>query len=406
MQHIRSFLHRAHELWMAKRHYLAALAVFFNGILIFKTVYGLPIDLLSVFNVSNFSEENLALLTNAPWFMLGVLLVLNSLGLMFKARTAWTMSITLLLITFVFTLHFFPNLHQSIWLCSGTLIFLWLLKNDFQQSSATAGGIFAAISFLLLVIYATYGTLYFGDGFQPKIDNLLTAFYFSMVTMTTVGYGDILPVSDPARMFTISVIIAGITVFATSVTTIFGPLIRGGINRLVKGNNRHMNRENHYIVCGTSMMAMNTISQLSQRGLPVTIITTRGEDDFAQINLSLEGKFDIISGDSSDSGVLKKAGVEHCRALLALTDSDADNAFIVLSAKDISHDVKTVLIVNDSKNITKLKKVQPDIVLSLQLFGSEVLARMLNGEQINNDMLISMLFSGNEDLFSATTAAK
>ncbi len=376
-----------------------ALAVLLNGLLIFKTVYGTSSNIIELLHIANFSEASITALTNAPWFMLGVFLVLNSIGLVFRARIAWVMSLVLLVTTLLFTFHFIPDQQHSINLCIFTLGLLLLLRKDFTRSSATAGGIFSLITFVILVAYATYGSLYFGDGFAPKIDNIMTAFYFSMVTMTTVGYGDILPVSEAARLFTISVIISGITVFATSVTTIFGPLIRGGLDKLVKGNKTLMKREDHFIVCGTSMMAMNTINQLHQRGLDVTIITVRPEDEFAMIEQSLEGKFDIISGDSSDSAVLKKAGLENCRAILALAENDADNAFILLSARDLSADVKTVVIVNDSKNINKIKMVQPDIILSPQLFGSEVLARMLNGEEIDNKVLISMLLNSGHGIF-------
>lgn len=134
----------------------------------------------------------------------------------------------------------------------------------------------------------------------------MTAFYFSIETMTTVGYGDIVPVSEAARLFTISVIISGITVFATSMTSIFGPLISGGLNRLVKGNKHTMNRKDHFIVCGHSILAINTILQLKQRGQNVTVITNLSEDEANQLEQRLGGKFDIISGDSNDSAVLKK----------------------------------------------------------------------------------------------------
>ncbi len=228
----------------------------------------------------------------------------------------------------------------------------------------------------------------------------MTAFYFSIETMSTVGYGDIVPVSESARLFTISVIISGITVFATSMTSIFGPLIRGGFNKLVKGNNHTMHRKDHFIVCGHSILAINTILQLNQRGQNVTVISNLPEDDIKQLEQRLGDNADVIPGDSNDSSVLKKAGIDRCRAILALSDNDADNAFVVLSAKDMSSDVKTVLAVSDSKNLNKVKMVHPDIILSPQLFGSEILARVLNGEEINNDMLVSMLLNSGHGIFS------
>ena len=274
-----------------------------------------------------------------------------------------------------------------------------LLGKDFNRSSATAGGIFAIISFSILLFYASYGSLYFGSGFAPEIDSLGTAFYFSIVTMTTVGYGDIIPKTEPARLFTVSMIIAGITVFATSLTTVFGPVIRSGIGKLVKGREPAMSRKDHFIVCGTSILAMGTISQLMQRGFDLTVVTVRPEDEFPQIEQKAGQKLDLISGDSTDNTVLDSAGLTDCRALLALTDDDAANAFIVLTAREMNPGLRTVLVVNDAKNMNKIKQVKADVILSPQLFGSEILACVLSGETLDHEKLTSMLLTSGHGLF-------
>ncbi|MCR2479416.1 ion channel, partial [Salmonella enterica] len=84
--------------------------------------------------------------------------------------------------------------------------------------SVTAGSLFALVSIVSLLIYAVFGTLYLGDEFNPPIKDAATALYFSIVSMSTVGYGDITPHSNAARLFTASIIILGITVFATSIS--------------------------------------------------------------------------------------------------------------------------------------------------------------------------------------------
>nr|WP_269808623.1 NAD-binding protein [Enterovibrio nigricans] len=226
----------------------------------------------------------------------------------------------------------------------------------------------------------------------------MTAFYFSMVTMTTVGYGDIIPQTEAARLFTVSVIIAGITVFATSLTTVFGPIIRGGLNKLVKGVQKPMNRKNHFLVCGTSVLATSTVWQLSKREMPVTLLTIEDEDKFLSIEQRIGRKIDILSGDSTDSEFLKEAGAEQCKAVLALTEDDATNAFIVLSVKSISPDIKVVAAVNDAKNLNKVKQVNADVVISPQLFGSKILASVLAGESIDNDQLLEMLLGSGKGL--------
>lgn len=384
--------------WRYLRHFLVAVVVFVNGFLIFRSVWGEEGNLLSLFRINSFKDINWTDAANGPWLLLGIFLMLNAFGLLFRARIAWAVSLILLCIVLTFTWRFFPHWGAHLYWTSAAVALLILLSKDFNRSSATAGGIAALISFLALLFYSTYGALYFGDGFKPAINDLMTAFYFSMVTMTTVGYGDITPQTEAARLFTVSVIVAGITVFATSLTTVFAPIISGGLNRLVKGVEKPMNRKNHFIVCGTSVLATSTVWQLLKRDFAVTMITIEDEDKFAQLEQRVGADLDIISGDSTDSDVLKDAGVEDCKAVLALTNDDATNAFIVLSVKAISPDIKVVASVNDAKNIKKVKQVNADVLLSPQLFGSVVLASVLSEEPISNDTLLDMLLHSGEGL--------
>ncbi|WP_255555576.1 voltage-gated potassium channel protein [Enterovibrio paralichthyis] len=386
------------SMWQYLRHFLVAIVVFITGFLIFRSVWGDNVNLLSLFQIKTFKDINWSDAANGPWLLLGLFLMLNAVGLLFRARIAWAVTLILLMIVFTFTWHFFSHLGINIYWASGAAILLILMSKDFNRSSATAGGIAAFISFAVLLFYSTYGAMYFGDGFKPVIEDLSTAFYFSMVTMTTVGYGDITPQTEAARLFTVSVIVAGITVFATSLTTVFAPIISGGLSRLVRGVKKPMNRKNHFIVCGTSVLASATVLQLIKRGFDVTVITVEDEDKFTQIEQRIGAKLDIVSGDSTDSDVLTDAGVEDCQAVLALTNDDATNAFIVLSVKAISPNIKAVTAVNDAKNIKKVKRVNADVLLAPQLFGSVVLASVLSGEPISNDQLLDMLLHSGEGL--------
>ncbi|WP_232604767.1 NAD-binding protein [Photobacterium carnosum] len=99
----------------------------------------------------------------------------------------------------------------------------------------------------------------------------------------------------------------------------------------------------------------------------------------------------MVIGDYSDGAILTQAGVMNAKAVLALSDDDADNAFIVLSAIELASSARTVALVNESKNINKVKSVNPDIVISPQQFASDILARLLNGESIDSDSIVASL---------------
>ncbi|CEO38215.1 voltage-gated potassium channel protein [Photobacterium kishitanii] len=370
------------------RHIFVALFVLGNSGLIFHTIYGLPIDLFTLFNVRDYEQINTSFLTNAPYFMLGVFIVMSSVGLFFRARISWMISFTLMLINIFYTAHIHPQQTHNIHYGIASLVLLFMVRKYFSKSSVAAGSIFALISVITLLLTSTYGALYFGDGFNPKITSLLTAFYYAIETMSTVGYGDIVPVSEPARLFTISVIVSGITVFATSATSVLGPVVHSGFERLVKGNSKKMDRTNHFIICGLSSLAVNTIKQLTERKQPITVIVSPRIQQVAKDQL--EG-LDVVVGDYSDGSILTQAGVMNAKAVLALSDDDADNAFIVLSAIELASSARTVALVNESKNINKVKSVNPDIVISPQQFASDILARVLNGESIDSDSIVASL---------------
>ena len=259
----------------------------------------------------------------------------------------------------------------------------------FDRASVTAGSLFALVSMASLLIYAIFGTLYLGEEFNPPIKDAATALYFSIVSMSTVGYGDITPHSNAARLFTASIIILGITVFATSISAIAGPVIGGNLKRLVKGRFSSAMRKNHIIIAGATPLAMSVYEGLRRRGDEVTVIVPPGAPQ------EYPAATDLIEGDPSSVEVLRSAGVTRARYVLALREDDAENAFIVLAAKEAVGDqgAKTVALVNTSKHLEKIRRVQPDLVFSVQLLGAELLARAINGEALDSQSITDLFFA-------------
>ncbi|KAG1253365.1 hypothetical protein G6F65_017498 [Rhizopus arrhizus] len=207
--------------------------------------------------------------------------------------------------------------------------------------------------------------------------------------MSTVGYGDIPPHTITARLFTASIIILGITVFATSISAIAGPVIGGNLKRLVKGRFSTAMRKNHIIIAGETPLALSVYDGLRRRGEEVTVIVPTGS---AQ---EYPAAADLIEGDASRGAVLPSAGGTRARYVLALRADDAENAFIVLAAKEATGDsgAKTVALVNTSKHLEKIRRVQPDMVFSVQLLGAELLTRAINGEPMDSQAITDLFFA-------------
>jgi len=328
-------------------------------------------------------------LLEIPRLVLGVGLQVIALGLILKARIAWAFSLVLLIGVGTFAI-MGDSGRAGLGIYTLVLVIALIAYwRRFDRASVTAGSLFALVSMLSLLIYAVFGTLYLGNEFNPPITDATTALYFSIVSMSTVGYGDITPHTGTARLFTASIIILGITIFATSISAIAGPVIGGNLKRLVKGRFSTAMRKNHIIIAGATPLAMSVYDGLRRRGDEVTVIVPPG------VPQEYPAATDLIEGDPSSVDVLHNAGVTRARYVLALRDDDAENAFIVLAAKEAcgENGAKTVALVNTSKHLEKIRRVNPDLVFSVQLLGAELLARAINGEPMDSQSITDLFFA-------------
>lgn len=326
-------------------------------------------------------------LLTLPQVMMGIAIILMSFGLFLRARVAWSFSLIVLIVVALFNF-LLPTGNPVIgYLSVLDCLFLLLFWREFSQSSLAAGTLFALISVTSLLTYALCGSLWLGDQFNPQINELSTALYFATVSMSTVGFGDIVPASATARLFTVSIIILGITVFATSLSAIIGPVIGGNLKRMIKGRISHAMRKNHMIIVGATPLALSVYHGLTERHETVTVIVPPGtHHDYPP-------ETDLVIDDPSSDKALRAAGADKAKFILVLRNDDSDNAFIVLAAREVvSAGTKILALVNSDKNLSKIKRVQPDILFSLQTLASELLLRKLSGESLDTGNLMELLF--------------
>lgn len=166
---------------------------------------------------------------------------------------------------------------------------------------------------------------------EPRY-SLFDSFYMTVTTLTTVGYGEIYPLSDAGRWFTVGLLLVGVAGFIYTGTEIVRLALSGELQQ-------HYGRQrmaralaqlsNHLIICGYGRMGRFVCQEFSKQGLPFVIIDRRGEllQDFAVVHGI------PVTGDATSDEVLKKAGVERARALVTVAASDADNLYITMSAR-------------------------------------------------------------------------
>ena len=326
-------------------------------------------------------------LRNLPSLFISGGMITMGMALLWRSRLAWLVA---LLLTVSATLDVLlhsqvhaPLLVAYLILLAAALALAW---RHFDRSSLTAGTLFAFTSVFTLLIYATFGTYYFGAQFNPPITDLTTAFYYAMVTMSTVGYGDIDPQTPEARLFAISVIVLGVAVFATSLTAVVAPLVTKSFQRIIHRKGTHMRRENHFVIAGNTPLAGNTALELGKRGFAVTRILSEPLEP---------GKLkdaDVVVGDPTMIETLREAGADRATAVLAMLADDPENAFVVLAVKELAPKVRTVAAVNDARHLSHVKLVQPDVVVAPQVLGGELTAMLLAGEQVTPDFLMTRVF--------------
>ena len=318
---------------------------------------------------------------------LGILLVLVAIGMLWRSRLAWMLAFMLTLGTVA--LEFSPLSSASRTLEIFSIVQLLLLlaaRSAFIRASLATATLFALTGVLLTIGYGTFGALFLGTGFNPHITTFTNAAYFAVETMSTVGYGDITPVSSEARLFTISLILLGLGVFATALPAIAGPLIDKRLMNLLQPRRKSkMKRVSHVIVVGDGPLAQDTVRALVARGLLVTsIVATKPPENETHTE-------DVLVGDGSDTEMLRQAEIANARAVLALSEDDSYNAFVVLAAKEMNPEVRTAAAVSDTRNTARIARTRPDVLLTLPLLGGELLAMALSGEQIQTDALITQL---------------
>jgi voltage-gated potassium channel len=171
-----------------------------------------------------------------------------------------------------------------------------------------------------------------------------------------------------------------LSVFLTSLTAVVGPLVQGRLSRIIEPRRKRMKRVNHFIITGDGPLARNTARELLLRDKSVVVIVDDEDVRF--------GEAEMVAGDATDLDVLRKAGAETAHAVLALSEDDAENAFVILALRELHTEAKKVAAVSSRKNLERVRRVQPDMILAPNVFGGEVLAMALTEEKIDGESLI------------------
>ena len=193
---------------------------------------------------------------------------------------------------------------------------------------------------LLLILTGTIG-YHLIEGW-PLFDGL----YMTVITLATIGYGEVHTLSDGGRYFTLGLILVGVTVFGFLLSQITQTLIESEIASVL--GKRRMFRDisklsGHYIVCGAGRVGMQAISELRKKSVDFVVV-----DHDEQMGDRLLSRGDLVLiGNATDETVLEGANVRTARCIIAAASSDADNVYITLTARGLNPNIHIVARASD-----------------------------------------------------------
>ncbi len=204
----------------------------------------------------------------------------------------------------------------------------------------------------------------------------LDAFYMAVITVTTVGFGEIYPLSPVGRVFTTVLIVLGVASITYAFSALTNYVIAGELGGILE--RRRMARRvnslrDHYIVCGFGRVGHQVCSELMREGQPLVVV----DADLPSVEQVSSQSYPVVIGDAGDDQVLQEAGIERARGLVAAVDSDAANLLVVLSARALNPDLYIVARANLEDTEAKLLRAGADRVISPYSLGGRRMALML-----------------------------
>lgn len=202
------------------------------------------------------------------------------------------------------------------------------------------------------------------------------ALFMTLTTIATIGYSEVRPLDATGRAFTIVLILFGVGTALYAFTMIAQFVVEGEVRNLFRRN--RMEREaarlsRHVIICGYGRMGKIVTEELHQRRFPLIVIGQ--QPDKTQEILELGGL--VIQGDATSDEVLRKAGIERARAIVCVVESDAENLYITLSARELNPEIFVLARCTEDAAAEKLRRAGADKVIFPYRLGARQMAEFI-----------------------------
>lgn len=228
----------------------------------------------------------------------------------------------------------------------------------------------ARVALIMLVVLIGVSTLVYHFVWDWSwVDGL----YMTLITITTTGFKEVQPLSDPAKVFTVAVLLLGFSLAVYAGGNGVRAIVEGGYLRARRMEHRIMAMRDHFVVCGFGRMGQVLCRELAARPMPFVVI----EREPVLTAMAERLGYKYIEGDATDDETLMHAGLAKARGLAAVLGSDADNVFITLTARRQSPAIFILARCAEERSADKLKIAGANRVLNPYERGGVQMAQVL-----------------------------
>ena len=216
---------------------------------------------------------------------------------------------------------------------------------------------FILYAFALLLIVGVVGYM-----FLLKVD-FIDALYMTVITISTVGFGEIGTTSSWSELFSIIMIFLGVGIAGYAFTTVVAMFVEVKVKDFWKGSKMEKkiaSLDDHYIICGSGELAEVIINKFIDQNLNFVVITDKREDldDYSHHDIL------VVEGMSTEEEVLEHAGIDRAKGLVSTLDSEVDNIVTVLTARNLNKNIYIIANAITKSESEKLMKVGANKTLS------------------------------------------
>ena len=246
--------------------------------------------------------------------------------------------------------------------------------------SLTTTQVVALVAVLVASAYGVLGTYVLREEFGRPDMRWHDAVYFTIVTYTTLGYGDIVPVGEQAKWFTVSMVLVGISTFITAAAAVLEPVIQSrlmGVLRFMGRSESKVYRD-HIIICGYTNVGQSVADYLQEQSKSFVVIES---DMFFSESASKRG-MSVIRGDATLEEALLSARIDQAASIIACLDDDSHNVMITLIANDMRkqercrEDLRIIGRVENQNVVSRMKSAGADYVLSPSTVAGKAMAQL------------------------------